>query len=142
MIFLDSYAVLALALDEPAADEVEALIRKGETAITTANLFEAADYCIRRVGMPEADARAELSLIVGDPVRIVPVTEEHAWRGAFLRGRHYARGSCEVSLSDCLLLAAAGGDDAVATADPSVVAVARAERIGVVALPDTSGRRP
>ncbi len=51
MIFLDAYAVLALALDEPAAGEVEALIRKGEAAITAVNLFEAADYCIRRVGI-------------------------------------------------------------------------------------------
>ncbi len=70
------------------------------------------------------------------------MTEDQAWRGAFLRGRHYARGSCEVSLADCLLLASAGEGDSVATADTSVVAVARAEGIEVAALPDTSGRRP
>ena len=142
MIFLDAYALLALALDEPAAGEVEALIREDEAAMTAANLFEAVDYCIRRAGIPEADARAELSLVVGDLVRITPVTEDQAWRGAFLRGRYYAGGSCEVSLADCLLLASAGNGDSVATADPSIGAVARAEGITVVALPDTSGHRP
>jgi PIN domain nuclease of toxin-antitoxin system len=142
VIILDSYAVLALALDEPAADEVEALIRRDECAITTVNLGETVDYCVRRAGIAEADARAQLSLVVGGPVRILPVNEEHAWRGAFLRGRHYARRSCELSLADCLLLAAAGEDDSVATADPSIAAVARAEGIEVVGLPDTRGHRP
>jgi PIN domain nuclease of toxin-antitoxin system len=142
VILLDAYAILAVALDEPAADEVEALIRQGECAITTVNLCEGVDYCIRRAGIAEADARAHLSLVVGGPVRIVPVSEEHAWRGAVLRGRHYARRSCDVSLADCLLLAAAGEGDLVATADPSIGAVARAEGIGLVPLPDTRGHRP
>jgi PIN domain nuclease of toxin-antitoxin system len=142
MIFLDAYAVLALALDEPAADEVAQLIRGGGAVLTAVNLLETADYIIRRAGIDEAEARAQLSLIVGDPVRIVPVTEEHAWRGARLRARHDDRERCAVSFADCVLLAAPGEDDSVATSDPAVAAVARAEGIGLVALPDTSGRRP
>lgn len=142
MIFLDAYAILALALNEPAADEVERLLRTEETAITAVNLFEAADYYLRRAGAVEAEARAQLSFVVGEAVRIIVVTEDHAWRGARLRAQYYARGKCDVSLADCLLLAAPGEDDSVATSDPAVAAVARAEGIGLVALPDTSARRP
>jgi hypothetical protein len=47
-----------------------------------------------------------------------------------------------VSLGDCFVLATAGPGDAVATADPVVAAVARAEGIGVESLPDSTGRRP
>jgi PIN domain nuclease of toxin-antitoxin system len=138
VIFLDSYAVLALALDERAAEEVEELIRQNDTAITSVNLFEVVDYCVRRARLAELDARAELSLVFGESIRIVPVTEEHAWRGALLRARHYSRGSCEVSLADCVLLAAPGEGDSVATADPSIVAVAGAEMIDAIVLPATS----
>ena len=142
MIFLDAYAILALARNEPAANEVERLIRERVTAITTVNLFEVADFLLRRAHADEAEARAQLSLVIGDPVRVVPVTQDHAWRGARLRARYYERERCEVSLADCVLLAAPGEDDSVATADPAVATVARAEGIGLVGLPDTSDRRP
>jgi hypothetical protein len=45
-------------------------------------------------------------------------------------------------MADCFLLAAASVDDRIATADSAVAAVARAETIAVVALPDSAGQHP
>lgn len=69
-----------------------------------------------------------------------------AWRPArrsgSLRARYYHRGECDLSLADCILLASAGDGERIATTDPAVATVARAEGIDVVALPDSSGQRP
>lgn len=142
MIFLDAYCLVALARDEPAAPEVESLLREQQTAITSVNLLEVIDFLVRRAGWPEGDVRAQLSLLVGHVVGVAPVAEEHAWSGASLRARYYAKDTCELSLADCVLLASCDEDDSLATADPAVAAAARAEAIDVVALPDTRGRRP
>ena len=47
-----------------------------------------------------------------------------------------------VPLADCFLIAAAGADDSVATADGPVAEAAREEGIAVHALPDSGGDRP
>ena len=142
MILLDAYCLVALAREEPAADEVEELLHTGEAAMSSVNLFEAVDFLLRRGGVPEADVRLHLSPLLDDAVQVLPVTEEHAWQGALFRARHYQRGSCEVSLADCVLLASARNGDRVATSDPAIAAIARAEGVDLVALPDTTGRRP
>jgi predicted nucleic acid-binding protein len=142
VIHLDAYALIALALDEPAAADVERILRDGDVAIASVNLFEVLDYLVRRAGLTEADAHAHVSLVVGDAIAVTPVTELHARRGAFLRARHYRPAEQELSLADCVLLACAGDDDEIATADPALAAVARAEEIGLVPLPDTRGERP
>lgn len=143
MILLDAYSLIALARDEPAAAEVDVLLRDtARAAITSVNLFEVIDFLVRRADWPEDDVRAGLSLLLVEVLDVLPVGEGAAWRGASLRARHYARDTCEVSLADCVLLASAGEGDAVATSDPSIATVARAEGIDVVALPDTRGRRP
>ena len=134
MIFLDAYCLVALAKDEPAAAEVEELLRGGETAINSVNLFEVVDFLVRRARAPEDAVRAQLSTLLGEVVRVTPVTEEQAWRGASLRARYYAPNTCEVSLADCVLLASAGEGDSVATSDPSVAAIARAEGIELAVL--------
>jgi len=64
-----------------------------------------------------------------------------AFKAARLRIEHYRRRERPLSLADCFLLAAASPEDRVATADPSVSEVARAEGIELLALPDSSGRR-
>jgi rRNA-processing protein FCF1 len=71
-----------------------------------------------------------------------PVDESVAWRGALLRARHYHRSTSALSLADCVLVASAGPDDSIATADPAVATAARAEGIDVIALPSSSGQRP
>jgi PIN domain nuclease of toxin-antitoxin system len=144
LILLDAYALIALALDEPVAAEVDALLREraNDAAATSANLAEVVDFLVRQANWPEADVQLELTLLLQTTLGVVDLTAETALRAGLLRARHYVRRHCDVSLADCVLLTSAGQGDAVATADPAVASVARAEGIGLVALPDSSGRRP
>jgi uncharacterized protein with PIN domain len=142
LTFLDAYCLVALARDEPAAAEVETLLRERETAVTSVNLLEVVDFLVRRAGSPEDEVRRQLSVLLGHVLLVMPVAEEHAWRAASLRARHYAKHTCELSLADCVLLAACGPRDSVATSDPAVATVARFEGIDLIGLPDTRGRRP
>jgi hypothetical protein len=66
-----------------------------------------------------------------------------AWRAADLRARYYDRKARALSLADCLLLAhvCTGGDE-IATADPAIADVARAEGLALIPLPDSAGARP
>lgn len=141
MTLLDAYGLVALLADEPAADEVERLLRSDECAVPAVNLAEAIDVLTRVHGVPGADVRAGLDPLLGEVVRVVAQGEAAAWRAAELRSKHYRRRLAPVSLADCLLLAAAGPDDTVATADPHVAHVARSEGIALVPLPDTAGER-
>jgi predicted nucleic acid-binding protein len=142
LILLDAYALVALAADEPAAAEVERLLRGGETRVTAANLAEAVDVTQRVLQVPPEDVRTVFEPLVGDVVGVIAQGEADAWRAADLRLRHYDRRTSPLSLSDCLLLAAAGQDDGIATSDAPVAAAARAEGIEVVPLPDGAGRLP
>jgi predicted nucleic acid-binding protein len=143
LILLDAYALVALARDEHAAAEVEELLRsEAEIGIPSVNLLEVVDFLVRRSAWPEADVRARLSPLLGETIHVLVVDDVRAWRGASVRARHYVRRACELSLADCVLLACAREEDAVATADSSLATVARAEGIGLVPLPDARGRRP
>lgn len=142
MTFLDAYALVALVADEPAAQEVEALLREGSTALTTVNLAEAVDVAGRVHRVAEQDLRVIVEPLLSDVIVIVQPTEAAAWRAADIRTRYYVRRTRPLSLADCFLIAATGADDSIATADPPIAAVARAEGRSVVSLPDTVGRRP
>jgi uncharacterized protein with PIN domain len=141
LTLLDAYALVAFLVDEPAAAEVETLIRAGDSAVLVANLAEALDVTQRVRGVSEAELRAVLEPLLGDVVAVGIQQQDAAWRAAELRGAYYDPRSCPLSLADCLLLAAAG-DDAVATADPALAAVLRSEGMAVVPLPDSTGTRP
>ncbi len=141
MILLDAYALLALARREEAGDEVEALMRSEPIGMATANLLEVSERLMRLYGWSPSDTSEHLGQLVGH-IRVVALDEGIAWRGALIRARHYRRNTCELSLADCVLLATAEPADSVATSDPAVAAVARAEGIGIVPLPDSSGQRP
>ena len=141
MTLLDAYALVAFLADEPAAEEVEALIRAGDTAVLVVNLAEALDVTQRVHGVSEPELRRVLEPLLGELVAVAIQRDDAAWRAAALRVKYYDRRSCQLSLADCLLLAAADGD-AVATADPALAAVLRAEMTAVVPLPDSSGTRP
>lgn len=143
MILLDAYALIALLGDEPAADEVEELLRRGDCSASVVNLAEAIDVSCRVHNLALDDVRnALVSLILGGQVQVIVPDEDSAWRAAELRQTYYARKSCELSLADCFLIAAAGSGDSIATADAPAASVARLEGIEVVALPDSGGRRP
>lgn len=142
-VLLDAFALIALLRDEPAADEVEAILRRGEAAMSAVNLAEALDVLQRVDGVDRARLDALTGPLIRESLALLAVEERTARDGADIRARRYHRTRAPLSLADCLLLAAARGAQAVvATADRPLASAARAEEIEVAALPDSRGRRP
>ena len=142
MIVLDAYPLAALLAGEPAATEVRELITNDPPFVPAPNLAEAIDLVGRTYGVEAQSARAAIeSLQESTDLKILPVHERHAWRAAELRVTYYHRTRRPVSIADCLLLAVTSSDDRVATADRHVLAVAHAEGINWIALPDSKGQR-
>jgi predicted nucleic acid-binding protein len=140
---LDAYALVALVADEPAAATVEKLLRSDGATITSINLAEAADVASRVHGIDERTVRNIIEpMILSNNLAVVAPSVNDAWTAAGVRAAYYTRRGRALSIADCFLLAAAERGDHVATADPVVADVARAEGIRVIALPDSSGRRP
>lgn len=144
MTFLDAYALVALVAEEPAAAEVEHLLRAGESRVVISNLAEAIDVSQRVHGFAPEEVRAALEpLMLGGVLSTVVSDEGEGWLSAELRAKHYDRRASALSLADCLLLAhALGSGDRIATSDPALAAAARTEGVDVVALPDSAGARP
>ncbi len=143
MILLDAYGLVALIADEPAAAGVDDLLRTEDVGMTLVNLAEAIDVAQRVHGLSPVEVRGTVEpLFTQSGMRTAQQTEEHAWRAAELRSRYYDRRERALSLADCLLLATADPLGGIATADPAIAEVARAETIRLVSLPDTEGRVP
>jgi predicted nucleic acid-binding protein len=141
---LDAYAIVALAADEPAAEEVESLLREGGARVVIVNLAEAVDISHRVRRIPADELRAAIEpLLLGDVLATLVSDEAEAWLAAEIRGEHYHRKDSPLSMADCLLLAHAVTDGGpVATSDPPLARTAAALGVEVVGLPDSSGRRP
>ena len=131
---LDAFALVALGRNERAAADVEALVRRGNAVVVATNLAEALDVLQRVGGRPLARLRDEFALLLGEAVRVLPTDEKIAWRAAELRGRHYRRRDAQVSLADCIALAAASEGGSIVTADAPLIRAAKAEDISVVEL--------
>ena len=143
MTLLDAYALVALIAEEPAAGEVEQLLRAGDCGVVVANLAEAVDICSRVHGLDHRDIRKALEPVLGDALTVIVSTDVEAWRAAALRSAHYNRRTSALSLADCLLLAHATlSGDAIATSDPPLAEAARSEAVDVEPLPDRAGIRP
>lgn len=142
MILLDANALIALLKDEPAAGEVAELLRDKDCATPASCLSEVVDRLIRRAGVRPEDVVDRLEPVIDASLGIIPVENRLGWLAGELRGVHYARGSEDLSLADCILLAAAEPDDRLATADRGVAAVARELEVSVILLPDSKGNRP
>jgi predicted nucleic acid-binding protein len=144
LTLLDAYAVVALIADEPAADEVERLLRAGNCQVVVANLAEAIDISQRIHAMPLLEVRTILEpIFLQGALKAIVSERADAWHAAELRGKHYHRRERPLSLADCFLIAAAlEHGEAVATADPTLADAARSEGVEVIGLPDTSGSRP
>jgi predicted nucleic acid-binding protein len=141
---LDAYALVALVGDEPAAEEVEELLREGECRIPVINFAEAVDVSVRVHAVPAEDVRAAIEPLFLTAV-LTPVvsSETEAWAAASLRDSYYDRKQRPLSLADCFLLAhALATGDAIATADPPLAEAARSEGTPIVGLPDRAGNRP
>jgi uncharacterized protein with PIN domain len=137
-VLLDAQALVALLRDEPAAPDVDNLLRRGLAAMTAPNLAETLDALVR-VDRYEPETLRALIDPLG--IDVIPMASSHAWRAAELRARHYLRDSAEVSIPDCVLVAAATPGDTVATADGPVLDMAKAEGIATFVLPDSRGQR-
>lgn len=142
MTLLDANALLALLWSEPAESEVATLLRSGECATPASCLSEVVDQLIRCAGVPAEDVVDSLEPLIEASLMILPVENRLAWRAGELRAAHYARGSTDLSLADCTLLAATGPDDRLATSDAALARTAQVLDITVIPLPNSQGRRP
>lgn len=143
MTLLDSSALVALFVEEPAAEEVEDLLRSGEARIVSVNLAETIDVLVRIFGNELEDVEGRLVPLLVDALDVVVVDEPAARRGAEIRITYYNPRDMELSLADCLLVGtAADTADSIATSDGPLAMVARMEGIELIALPDSFGRRP
>ena len=141
---LDASAVVALLLNEPAHDVVEALVRRRPPALISAvNLAEVIDKLVRgKEGDPEQANDAVDLLIVGG-LEIQPYWLPDARNAAAIRARFYHRTESPISLADCACIATAVVLHAdLATTDAALATVARAIGIEVIALPDSTGQLP
>ena len=85
MILLDAYPLVALLADEPAADDVERLMREDGAQVTVFNLAEAVDVTQRVHELAADEVRAALEPLLGDVVRVVIQGENAAWRAGEIR---------------------------------------------------------
>lgn len=138
MIVLDAYAVLAFLMDEAAAEQVEELVRAGDAQLTTVGVAEVVDRLVRLAGADEDTAAldlAALSLLDG-----LPVDAALGLAAGRLRSRRYHRTRCAVSMADCIAAEAARTHAAtLATSDPHLLDLCRAEAIEYTVLPATDG---
>jgi len=142
-VLLHAFALIALLRDEPAADEVETILRRGEAAMSAVNLAEALDVLRRVDGVDRVRLDTLTRPLVDESLALLTVDERTARDGADVRARRYHRTRAPLSLADCLLVAAAReAEAAIATADRPLAGAARAEGIEVATLPDSRGRRP
>jgi predicted nucleic acid-binding protein len=135
---LDAYAVIAYLRDEPAAEDVRALLERGAATLTATGVAEVVDHLVRLAGADEDDAALDLAQLgLLDAIAIDAVVGSAAGR---LRARHYQRTRCAVSMADCIAAEAARATGRpLATADPHLLDVCRAEDIASVPLPASDG---
>ncbi len=142
MIVLDAYAVVAYLRGEQAAGDVAALLRD-PTVLPSVNAAEVIDQLVRVFGRDPDDVHADLALLSQTGMDIAPAGGDLALRAGRLRARHYHRERMAVSLADCVAAATALGlRRPLATADPTLAAVVRAEGGLVHGLPDSKGQLP
>jgi PIN domain nuclease of toxin-antitoxin system len=130
-VLLDAFALIALLTDEPAAETVEVLLRRGDAAMTVVNLAEALDVLRRIEKIPADRLEALTAPLLSKYVELRPIDESIARRAADIRARRYHRSRSALSLADCILLAAVERSDSLATADEPLLRAARTEGVSV-----------
>ena len=142
MTVLDAYAVIAYLRDEAAADAVGELLRT-PTTLSTINAAEVIDQLVRVYGQEPDDVHADLLLLSHVGMRLKDVPTHVGFSAGRLRELHYHRERMAVSLADCVAAATALADGLpLATADPPLATLVRAEGGKIYALSDTQGRLP
>lgn len=142
MTVLDAYAVLAYLRAEPCADDVAALLRTA-TILSAANAAEVVDQLTRVYGSDPDDVHADLALLANAGMQLAPVTADLGLLAGRLRAKHYHRDRVAVSLADCIAAATALTiNRPLATSDPALAGVVRAEGGRIHGLPDSRGISP
>jgi len=142
---LDAQAIVALLIGEPAAEEVEALLRNraDPPRINAVNLGEVVDVLARHRGLGLAAITEKLNWLEAGGLEVVAVDGRTGRLAGELHARHDDRATRAVSMANCLALATASLlGERLATSDPHLAEVARIEGSEVIALPDARGRRP
>jgi predicted nucleic acid-binding protein len=139
---LDAYAVIAYLRGEPSADEVAELLR-GPTILTSVTAVEVLDQMVRVFGADPDRLEADLALLSHAGMTVQAVTHELGMEAGRIRARRYHRDRAAISLADCVAASAAlATGRPLATADPALATVLRAEGGEVHPLPDSKGNRP
>lgn len=143
MILLDAYALVALLAAEPATSEVQRLLRTGVCSVTTTQLAETLDVLVRVLGKDRAAIEGAVDPLLATTLALLELGDPEARLAARIRASHYRKGTAELSLADCVLLATAMPRGAtIATSDPPLADAAREEGLTVHGLPDRAGRLP
>ena len=137
---IDASALIALLGAEPAADEVQEMLRGGAT-MTTLNLAEAIDRLRRRYDLEIEQTRPVIEGLLAKSLVLLPLGPAQAWRAGEIRAAHYHRSRCPISLADAVLVASAPAGGCIASSDGPLLAVAASEGIATIALPDSKGHR-
>ena len=115
----------------------------GRRPLTAVNATEVLDQLVRIYGRDPDDVHADLVMLGHIGMQLAPVSAEMGLLAGRLRASHYHRQRMAVSLADCVAAAAALSAGApLATADPALASLVRAEGGEIHALPDTAGRLP
>jgi PIN domain nuclease of toxin-antitoxin system len=142
MTVLDAYAVLAYLRDEVAAEPTGELLR-GVTTIPSVNAAEVIDQLVRVYGRDPDEVHADLVMLAHTGMELAAVSAESGMLAGQLRARHYHRERMAVSLADCVAAAVAlSTGRPLATADPPLAQLLRAENGELHPLPDSTGRLP
>ena len=142
MSVLDAQAIIAALVGEPAAGEVEGLLRgrDGPPRTSAANVAEIVDVLVRFRSQEIEPVEERLDWLVAGGLEVIAVDDGIARRAGVVRSRHYHARQRPISLADCLALATALAlDDVLATSDPHLLDTAIAEGCRVRALPDSRG---
>jgi predicted nucleic acid-binding protein len=139
-ILIDASALIALLGAEPAAGEVQEMLRNG-AAMTTLNFAEAIDQLKRRYDLEIERTRPIIEGLLAENLTLLALGPTQAWRAGEIRAAHYHRSRCPISLADAVLVASASAGGRIASSDGPLLTVAMSEGIATVALPDSKGRR-
>lgn len=134
--------MLALLRAQPAEAEVAALLHRGSCATPAPCIAEIVDRLTRRWGSSADEIAQQLGPLIDESVTVLRVDVGVSWRAGEIRASHYHRKTAALSLADCVLLAAAGPDDEIASSDRAVAATAHRLGIGLIPLLDSEGERP
>jgi predicted nucleic acid-binding protein len=138
LTLLDANALIAVIRGEPAMEPALTILRRGSVAMTTANVAEVYDRSARRTGLSQERLAEVIEPLFEGPIVPIAVDLDLARRAGAIRSRHYHRKRRSLALADCVLLAAAGANDKIATSDSDVLAVAAELGIGTIELPRSS----